>query len=739
MALGVILTFFAGGALLWEARHSGPIGDSLANHAANQPATDSYTLEGMVERPDILTPADDYMQFVMRVDSVVRGAHALPIQGGVLVRWSDPRFPLYSGDRVRVAGPLELDIARINPGTGSPEDYYRRRDVHSAIRLYGDAVERLENGSALSPAHWMSRMRTDLATRLTRVVPETSRPFMLTVWLGDRHRITDETYTTFLESGTAHILAVSGVHVGIIFVTVSSMLRLVVPSRRVRMWIIMAVVLLFALMAGARVSSMRAAIMIVLYLLSDFFDRERDAPTALSLAAILFTLHDPDSVLDIGYQLSFLSISSILIFRDPIGAHLTWIPARIRGGTAVALSVQLLSLPIAILQFHVIATAAVLANLVVIPLLTVVLWLCFLTSIAAYVLPPAAMLFANAMHPFITLIHGISSSIASADSAYRYVSAPTLPAIVAYATATIFLYGVLTAEAHRARWAAGLATALIMTVALWRPIAQDAEVTFLDVGHGDATFIRTPGGDTLLIDAGDRSGFNDLGKRVVGPYLWANHVSAIDALLISHPDRDHIGGATYLLDHFPVGVVYLGPLESDAPEEVALLDQCARLDIPVKRLARGDAIHLRGAELEVLHPPRDWPSSLDRNEASLTTRLSWPGMSVLLPGDAEARAESELAQRDMQSSIVKVPHHGSATSSSAPFIQAADPDLAVISVGRRGRRSVLRPEVVQRYLDAGAIVLRTDRLGGIRLETNNGRVTVRSAREERGYPIRAVE
>lgn len=740
MAVGVALAFFGGGALLWNARHLGPIGDPLAFDASRRPASTSYSLEGTVERPDILLPEGDYMQFTLRVEKVSVGGEDPALTGGVLVRWSDPGFALFSGDRVRVAGPLELDISRLNPGVGGVEDHYRRRGVHTAIRLRGkDGLERTESGSSLSPSYWASRLRTALAARLSEAVPQESRPFMLTVWLGDRRRITDETYTKFLESGTAHILAVSGIHLGIVFMTVSYALRLFVPRRRVRAYLTMAAVLLFALMAGARVSSVRAAIMIALYLTSELFDREPDTPTALSLAAILFTLHDPDVVLGPGFQLSFLSIASILVFSGPIAEHLLWMPRVLREAVATTLAVQILPLPIAVTFFHVVPFAGVLLNLIIIPLLAIVLWLSFLTSLAALVLSPAAALFGHAMHPFITLILWLVNATSDLDASHWYLPAPAPLGMAAYIATTALLFCSLAAARNQGRWIGVTVCAIVIAAALWRPMSQEAEITFLDVGHGDAAFVRTPGGSTLLIDAGDRSGFLDMGKRVLGPYLWSNGVMRLDALLISHPDRDHIGGAAYILDHFAVGTVFLGPRGSNAAEEQELIEKCKSMQVPVKRLVRGDTVKLRGAKLEVLHPPDDWPSYLPRNESSLSVRLVWPGLSALFPGDAEAAAEAALIERDSAAQILKVPHHGSRTSSSQAFIDAVRPGIAVLSVGRRGRRSVLDQAVLHRYRESGVALLRTDIAGGVRITSRNGRLYARTARGERGYPMRSID
>jgi competence protein ComEC len=168
---------------------------------------------------------------------------------------------------------------------------------------------------------------------------------------------------------------------------------------------------------------------------------------------------------------------------------------------------------------------------------------------------------------------------------------------------------------------------------------------------------------------------------------------------------------------------------------IALLEQCAELQIPILRVKAGDKLKFGSGTVEVLHPPGNWPARSSDNDRSVTLRVSWPGLSALLTGDIESDAEARLAREDIQATILKVPHHGSKTSSSAPFIESVDPDVAVFSTGRAGQRSVLREEVLHRYRERNIVSYRTDTLGGIRITQKPGGLLVEGARQQRGYPI----
>jgi competence protein ComEC len=728
--------------MYWLARHAGPPGDEIARDAAHRSADTPYVLEGRVESPDIWLPGQSYFVFVLRADAVEREGERLALRGGVLVRWSDPGRPLYEAERVRVEAPIDLALGPVNPGASGMEDYYRRYGVHTGVRIRGEsAVERSRAAPAFSPSNALSRFRGYLAGRIAQVVPASSLPLVLTIWLGDRRRLDVDTYQTFIDSGTAHVLAVSGVHVSIMFVTLGVLFPAGATLRRARLRAVFMIVVVtaFVVVTGARVSSVRAALMVAVYLAADWFGRERDAPTALSIAGIGFLVYEPNLLFDAGFQLSFLSIASILVFSEPIARGLTVLPFSLRHPTAATLSVQFLPLPVAIHSFYVLPIVAPLVNLLVIPVTTVLLWVGFVASLVAVVFPPAAAVFGQALHVLAQVVLWLAKESARPGWAHLHVAAPTSAALVLYAAGMLAFWLALAARARRVVYAMGSLAAFVACAAAWRPVSPRPEMTVMDVGHGDAIFVRAPGGATMLVDAGNRSNYADLGRRAVAPFLWANHETRLDALLITHPDADHIGGARYVLENFRVGALVLGPRAFPGTMEDEVIAICARKKVPVRRVALGDRFALGGAAVEVLHPPRENPPEEKENELSLTVRVSWPGFSALLPGDVESWGEGQIAQAGAAAQVLKVPHHGSATSSSPAFIQAVNPKVAIVSVGPRGRSNVLKPEVIARYRQRGITVLRTDIVGGVRIRTAKDSLEIEAARLKRGYIVREVE
>lgn len=724
----IYVCFFASGAFLWNVRSASSPEDELSLFLSGG-SSQTLEFEGRVRTTEILLPNESFLRFVLDVEHVYAGNARQDITGRALVRWSNPSEPVYVGDRVRVSGVPRLDISRLNPGVRGIEDQLHLQGVRFAVQCSGpDAARRSGPGPWWVPTCLASRLRQAQADRLASGVPESVLPFVAAVWLGHRSSIAQNEYQSYIESGTAHILAVSGIHVGIVFISAGFLIGLLVRSPRRSALCVLSVVALFTLMAGARPSVLRAAMMVAIYVAADFFERERDAPTALSIAAILLLAWNPFYLLNTGFQLSFLSVASILMFHKPLATYLKerWrLERTFSDSLSTTVAAQILPMPIAVRAFHVLPWAAPLANLLIIPLLGIVLWLCLITSVLAWIYLDSAALFGHALLPVIFLIRWIAGAISSVPFAHASLVSPAPLAMAAYWAAVAVLALPCRPPMARLRFPVA-ALLLALAFAVWRP-AQPPEIVFLDVGHGDATFVRWPDKTTLLVDGGDASPFMDMGAAVVAPFLWSNGVSRLDYIVATHPDRDHVGGLTHVLERFPVGCLILGPENTEQPLESGLLSCCLRRGIPVLRVERGDILPVGDGCVEVLHPVQGAPYS-SINDSSLVLRVTWCGVRLLLPGDIQHEAEAQVAALDCQADILKVPHHGSANSSSEVFIDAVRPRVAVISTGGSFGRERAAAEVVERYLRTGASVFRTDMQGGIRITLNHDGVRVQTQR-----------
>jgi len=439
-ACALAAMFVGAGGLYSVARQPEPGGDRLARFLADEVNQGPMTFTGRVTRPDLWSPDLDYLQFVLELENVRQAGRETKIDGRMLVGWTEPAGPVYEGERVELTGRPTVRLGAVNPSVRGVEDYYRNRNIHTRISIRNDAVRRSDSTPRWSPAYWLSRFRQGASDRMRAAIPPGTDGLLYTVWFGDRRRLDNERYAEFVSTGAAHILAVSGLHAGIVFLAVMGLVRPLTSSRRWRIVFALTCVWLFVLLAGARLSSLRAAVMLTIYFAAELADREPDAPTSLSLALFGFLVWEPNLLFDVGFQLSFLSVASLLVFANPITDRLTALPFMLRSPLAASASVQILPLPVVLSAFNILPLLSVPLNVLIVPLLGIILCLMLTTAVLIWVLPFAAPLFGHAAGALPYLLLAMVDWVAGIDAARLDLSTPTVWAIAAYYAAAWMLF-----------------------------------------------------------------------------------------------------------------------------------------------------------------------------------------------------------------------------------------------------------------------------------------------------------
>ncbi len=285
-----------------------------------------------------------------------------------------------------------------------------------------------------------------------------------------------------------------------------------------------------------------------------------------------------------------------------------------------------------------------------------------------------------------------------------------------------------------------LTVAVIIDTKYWfddRYRSADLRVTFLSVGEGDAAVVQFPGARVMVIDGGSAWRDFDLGERVVARYLWAHKIMDVEWLALSHPDQDHFGGLDFIARNFSPDEFWEVAAENHDAGYEHLLETLYEQRVPIRRIdATTPLISIDGVRLTALNPRA--LDSTSRNNASMVLRLEYRGTSLLFTGDLEASGEAALlvSSRNLRSTILKVPHHGSHTSSSAGFVEAVGPRLAVMSLGYRNRFHFPAPEVAQRYRAEGsthyAQPIEDGAVDAVTWGTNGASITVRLSKQEAG-------
>jgi competence protein ComEC len=487
-------------------------------------------------------------------------------------------------------------------------------------------------------------------------------------------------------------------------------------------------------------------------------ERRPNALNSLGAAALALLVSRPGALFDLGFQLSFCAVGGIVLLQRPMQEELTralrvlgpWAP-RLAAPLALSVSAQVGVSPILVGVFGEVSVVAPLANLVVVPLAGVAV----ASGIATLVFDPLgswpASAFGACAWSAVRLLVLAAETLGDCPWATARVASRFWPAILCGATGLVLRMRAVSGRIRRAGVAV-LAGSVLMAAALavFGPGRSYPRVVFLDVGQGDSVLLELPRRRYLLVDAGPgpapggeswRTRGRDAGRDVVVPHLRHEGVARLDGVVITHAHADHFGGAAAVLRAVSVDTLYL-PAGGRARAGLDSLVRLAeRRGIPVRALRSGDLLAVGGHRLRALWPEEPGAEPWSENDRSVVLRAALSGRAVLLTGDIESRAEERLCSmsQPVSADVLKVPHHGSRTSSTAPFTRRVSPGLAVVQVGAGNRHGHPSAAALRRLEATGATVMRTDLDGAVVVVFRRGRIVARAVASGEKWTSSAAE
>jgi competence protein ComEC len=559
-------------------------------------------------------------------------------------------------------------------------------------------------------------------------------PVVDALLLARRGRLDPEVREAFARAGTAHLLAISGFHVGVIagLLFGAATLARLGPQGRVLTcslgtWVYVALI-------GAPHSATRAALLITMTGAGLIRGQPTHRWGALATALLIMLIWSPRTVLSPGLQLSFAGAAGLLFWRTRVDGALRGVFSHrrlrsVRGGLAAGVAATLPTLPLVAWHFDEVSTIGVPMTLLTTGLVALIVIGVLIVLLVGVFSTTAGLTFGGGVEWMVQALLTCTEVAARLPGASVWVSRPLLlGAVGGIVVASISTSG------RRSRLL--VTAALAVAGGLAGPMVEGAvgtgrvEIVSLDVGQGDAVAVRSPKGRWVVVDAGPRSRRFDAGRARVVPFLKQRGVRQIEALILTHPDLDHIGGAISVLENIPVRTVIAPGLATAREAHLGTLAAARARGIPWVGASALDALELDGMSIHVL-----WPdSSLGEgrgtvNESSVVFSIRFGAFAALFTGDASSEIEARIAHDVQDVDVLKVGHHGSATSTGASLLERSRPEIAVISVGRANRYGHPHPSVLSRLERADARVLRTDRHGTIRIRADRrGRLSVRTAR-----------
>jgi competence protein ComEC len=653
-----------------------------------------------------------------------------------------------AGRRLRATATVREPTVYLDPGVTDERRALLRRGIALVGSVKSGAlIEVLGSGSLVD--EWAAALRAAARTAIASAIGRwstRSAGVAAAIVIGDRTGLAADDERRLQEAGTYHVIAISGGNIAILTLLLLGVLRWLRAPPRAAAAVAISLLLFYGRVTGASASVERAISAAVLVLAGRMID-QRGAPlNVLAVAAILAVAAAPIAVFDPGFLLSFGATLAILIGvprlvpLKPDGRR----RSAVRALFAATLSAEIALTPISAALFARVTAAGLVLNFLAIPLMTVI-QAGALASLALW--PMAPGLSAHVGYVVHLAARALIESAQLVDVVpwlIREVTPCAWSIVVAYYAALVMAIGG-TRIGRPAAWASLLLGAVIVIGphaaardGVSRPASGILRVVFLDVGQGDATLIVLPNQRAMLVDAGglpmapfpdqqDGPAF-DVGERVVGRALRALGVRALDTLVLTHADPDHIGGARALMRGFAPGAIWEGVPVPPHPGRRALRDLSRAHGIGWHRVATGYRLESGEVEIAVLHPPPpDWERQRVRNDDSVVLAVRYGRVSVIVPGDIGREGERAALTHVEPApiAILKAPHHGSATSSTPEFLARIRPAAVIFSAGRRNPFGHPVPAVVSRYRALGAAMFSTAEDGAVILDTDGQTVELR--------------
>lgn len=728
--------FFIGG-LFFQARQAFP-SYHIKNFMTAEPQ-EIYVTGSVIDQPIISRTfyGAPKVSLTLEADHLERNGINYEVTGRVKVSLAgEANSPSY-GDRMLVKGRISRPEGPGNPGEFDYAKYLGRNSIFSVLSAKARETSILEKGNGNPVLGFAYKVRGRIEEFISGNLPQESANFLNAILLGLRQGMGNDVTDAFMRTGTVHLIAISGLNVGLITFLVLLIFSVTRIPKKAGIALTMIFLVFYAILTNGTPSVVRATVMSIALLFGLLIEREASLWNSLGLAGLIILCYDPAALFDIGFQLSFVSVMSLLYITPKLEKFFHYdrkIAARFLSrwrryaleGFFVSLAAWIGVFPLILYYFNIVTPISIIANLFAVPLSFLITTASVPFVIFGSVFPPAAEVFGASTMFLCEVLFRSNSFFSKIPLAYIYLPKPSLFLIALYYVFVIFFAEHERFKLSPARLSAAALTVfniIIWTGALW-PHDGRLKATFLDVGHGDSVFVEFPRGGNMLIDGGTGNSEDwDAGRKTVLPFLRQKGIQVLDAVVLTHPDIDHVGGLASVLEGMKVRYVFDNGAASDTYAYRRFRQAVSENGIAgVRRiiLKREDSIEgIKDMSILCVNPPEAWTkdAGIPVNDISIALRMRFNDFVMLLCGDIGAKGISEAMLRSsslLKADLILLPHHGEKlTSEGEAFIDCVNPTYAVISQGSAAGE-IYRSEETESLLSSKRIkVFRTNDGGAV--------------------------
>jgi len=766
-----IILFFALGYLLiqpWTSPHF------PSNHIIHFTDSNKWKIVGTIDQS--VEKIKHRQKFILNAETLEEKNNKFSVTGKIRVTVIGDEPVLSFGDRISFTAKIKSIRNFKNPGGFDYKRFMAFKSVFGSSYAPGKKVTIISKISDRGIKWAISNVRCRISELIEKEGGGNHQVVLKALIVGQRQQIPQGLRDAFNRSGVGHLLAISGLHIGIVatvaFMIFSWMLshfKLFLFNAWVKKGaaiLSFMPVLAYGLLSGMAPSTQRAVIMVGVFLMTFLFEREHDLMNTLALAAMLILIVHPPSVFSISFQLSFSAVLSIIYGLSKVHKRpaflsngqkkslFTGIRDRLFSFFLVSFFAIIGTLPLVMLYFNQASLIGIFANFLIVPIIGFIVVPTGLFSVFLYhVSGEAASWFLYISGAVLSKAISLVNFFSDLPFAAVKTVTPSYFEICCY---YIMMWALLnlkkkrleTAEIGKSDFAGKTARVLAAVVVLafvgdicyWLNVRfrnKDLKVTVIDVGQGSSALLELPGGYRILADGGgfyDNSVF-DMGARVIAPFLWRKKIKTVNTLILSHPNSDHLNGLIYIARHFNVKNVWTNGEKRNTLGYKQFMKVIKEENIDLPRFKDMPRIcEINGVALEILYPKMDFLDNRKKdkwrgtNNNSLVVKADFGKYSFLLPGDIMKSAESELvsmAGENLASTVLIAPHHGSKSSNTGLFLHKVNPEYIIISSGWKNRFHFPHPSVLKRYTELDCKMFRTDINGAITMATSGHSLEIR--------------
>ena len=716
--------FFLLGAVRYQSTAEIPATD-VANFAGSD-----IRVTGTLTEPVRITTngrGETKARYTVEVTEITQGTAAVKGTGGLYIYAQAPKDNIalaQIGDKVTAKGKIRVPRGYKNPGQLDTNLLLKSQGISGSLSA-GKRPVKIEPQEGHSFMRWIFSVRAHYLKSMQQVMPHEDAAAIFAMLFGGYEGINEELIDSFTVTGIVHILSVSGSHISLIAV-VMAWLGLIfrLPSKLTAILVI-GIIVIYSVLAGLVPPVIRSSIMGALSFTAIALGREKEAGRILIITGLIMLIISPLLLFHISFQLSFMATAGLLYLAPNLRKFLEHLSLNnaIAMNLAITIAATLATLPIIAWYFNALSLSALIANLLVVPIVELIIILGLAAGILA-LLPLVGSLIFMLDSLLLGIVFELTKILAAIPYSQLYMpSLNGMFSLAYYLILASFAAGKSFLAGKRDKICLLIAALAVFYVSYHFIKPPNMTMHFIDVGQGDAALAITPQGHAFLFDTGGTLDDFAVGEKVVLPYLRHYGITRLDGIFLTHAHADHAAGTGSVLQKMPVKAVFTAAEGREEYAKVMGLSTANPLLNKLTTVKQGEVFSLDGLKIEVLFAPQNIKTG---NEASNVYRVSYGKASFLITGDITADKEQEMLAGGVNAAatVLKAAHHGSDTSNSEKLLAAVRPDYGVFSVGKDNSFGHPKPKVVDRYQNHGINIYRTDRDGAIIFATDGEKISV---------------